>query len=386
MERGLAGWTNQTMSEPLERRTKLLDWGLSKEKAMVLSRVYAQSNRVRLEGIRQLAKMPDESAECNWTLSRLINDRETPVRAAAMAAVWSRKPTQDVVNALWYRAVAGPLARESGGGGGGGGMRIMPFDGDVMGHMLKVDFPGSEPMQFGEEDESMYHFDAQLAADVLIHLKSDLVADKVRAHVADRAKAGKNLALDSDPESTLVSHRLVEVYKVKEAIPLLAAEALGAQTDEMGGDMNGRPFIWSRRTMAIGTLLTLIGKDPGDFELMRMRNFGETRGWMWGTDMDQQEMMQGNMSDGAPVRAFYAFWKDHHAEYGVKTEPSNAHVPPPPGARGGRGRGFGGRPMPVEPLPPPGNIGGPAIDVPAREGPAPEEPVEAPVRPFRGRG
>ena len=117
----------------------------------------------------------------------------------------------------------------------------------------------------------------------------------------------------------------------------------------MGGDMNGRPFMWSRRTIAIGTLATLIGKEPSEFELMRARNFGDSRTWMWATDVDQQAMMNGNMSDRTPMAAFYAFWKDHYKEYGITEKPTDANIPPPPG-RGGR-RGRGGGPIPIEPGP-----------------------------------
>jgi len=39
LERGLAGWTIQTMGEPIERRRALLAWGLGKDAAPVIGRV-----------------------------------------------------------------------------------------------------------------------------------------------------------------------------------------------------------------------------------------------------------------------------------------------------------------------------------------------------------
>ncbi|HVT79069.1 MAG TPA: hypothetical protein VHM90_00315 [Phycisphaerae bacterium] len=366
MERGLAGWTIQTMAEPLEKRTALLNWGLTKERADILARCYGQSKRTRIQAIKDLAKMEDEGA--SWTLAKLINDPETPVRAQAMASAWSRKPTVPVVDALWYRAVAGPLTVA---GREGRMMRAMEDSGNI-----KIDFPGtSDPMEFGEDDESAGFFDSQLAGAVLVHLNSDLVAEKMKALLAERVKQNKTLALMEDPDWTLVTHWLVETYKIKEAVPVLAMEAFSDNTEQMGGDMNGREFMWTGRTMAIGTLCTLIGKEPGDFGLFKARNMGETKDWMWAVDANLNAG-GGGQPDAAAVRGFYTFWQQHHAEYGVKEEP-----PPSPirNVRGGRGR------IPLE--------GGPAVDVPARPMPigpppapggvAPEGPANEPL-PARG--
>ena len=357
MERGLSGWTIQTMSEPLERRQTLLAWGLTKDNGPALARAYSGGLRVRIDGVKQVAKSEDEGA--SWTLSRLINDRETAIRAAAMAACWARKPNPDIVNSLWFRAVTGPLSRENMGGpvgmmegrfgGFGGAIAVDSFAPDGV-NMIRVDFPGGDPMEFDDSSEGNEFFDAQLAGDVLVHLKSPLVAEKIKGFVDERAKAGKNLCQSSNPDWILIPHRLVETYTVKEAIPMLAQEALGSDTDEMGGDMNGRSFMWSRRTMAIGTLAKLIGKDPSDFDLFRAHDTGDSRGWIWAVEVNQQAMMNGNAgNDFRAVKAFYAYWKDHHAEFGVKEAPAKPSEPPaggmmPPGFP----RGIRGIPVPAD--------------------------------------
>jgi hypothetical protein len=237
--------------------------------------------------------------------------------------------------------------------------------------MLKVDFPGGEPMEFDTGDESNEFFDSQLASDVLVHMKSPLVAQRVKTLVEERVKAGKTLSLDVDPDWTLVAHRLVETYEIKDAIPILAAEALGNLSDEMGGDMNGRPFMWSRRTMAMGTLAKLIGKEPGDFGLIRAKDGGDPRGWMWAVEMNPQQMNMNGTSDAAAMRLFFDFWKDHHNEYGVKEEPSAASIPVP--RRGGRGRG-GVMIDPVQngPVPVPVPLNGPNTKFPLNPAAVPE--------------
>jgi hypothetical protein len=381
MERGLAGWTIQTMDETPDRRKPLLAWGLTRENGPILARAYAQRLRTRLDGIKQLAKSDADGA--NWTLARLVNDRLSAVRAATMALCWSRQPSDDIVNALWFRAVTGPLARNDIPGMPAGTLEAngapelagetIAMGGGMRENAIKVDFPGGEPMEFDDSNDSAEFFDALLASDVLVHLNSPLVAGKVKTLVAERAKAGKTLCHSQDLDWTLVAHRLVETYMVKDAIPVLAVEALSADSEDLGGDMNGRPFMWSPRTMAIGTLAKLIDKDPADFDLIRARNTGDARGWMWAVDVNPQQMNNGNGdADLKVVKAFYAFWKDHHAEYGVKDAPSSAAVAQPnrvvmPGFRG-------------RPVPPPEVLLPPA---PARE-PGATQAAPAAVPPAPG--
>ena len=129
---------------------------------------------------------------------------------------------------------------------------------------------------------------------------------------------------------------------------MLAEEALAARSDEMGGDMNGRPFMWSSRTMAIGVLCKLIGKDPADFQVKRVRGADDPRGWIWAVDVNPGPLNgggAGGAADGAAVRAFYAWWKDHHGEYGVKEEPSTAGLPRQGRARRGEARQSFQRPI-----------------------------------------
>ena len=359
MESGLAHWTMETMGEPVERRKALLAWGLGTAVSPVLARTYSEKLTIRLDGVKRLAALEDEGA--SWTLSRLINDHDTAVRAAAMAAVWNRKPQTDVVAALWYRGVSGPLAHSE----QAWRRDRMMVEGPQ--NTLTVDFPEGDPLEFTEENDGSEFYDALLAGGVLVHLKSPLVGDRIAKFVAERSKAGKLLVVPDDYEFGLVTHRLVETYEVKEAIPMLAMEALGTQHDDMGGDMNGRPFMWSQRTMAIGVLAKLVGKDPADFQLIRVRNGNDPRGWIWATDLPQGGAvgMRGRAEpDGAPVRAFSTWWREHYREYGVKEEPSVAAVPADPGrggGRGGRGRGA------VDPLPGPMPVPGGGVVGPAGE-------------------
>ena len=60
--------------------------------------------------------MPDDATGgAAWTFSRLINDPETPVRAAAMAACWVAQADGGRGGAPWFLAVTGPLGKSNAG-------------------------------------------------------------------------------------------------------------------------------------------------------------------------------------------------------------------------------------------------------------------------------
>jgi len=385
MERGIAGWARQTMSEPAERRQKLLAWGLSPNVMPVLARVYADRVRVRVQGVGELGKIDDAensrnpagttagnsdvTASIDWTLSRLINDKAEPVRAAAMAACWGRKPSRELVAALWLRAVQGPLDREA------AGQPMMEEGNDSAGN-IAVNFPGGSPLQFDDSSDTPDFDDGHLACDILLHLESPLVGDRLKVLVRERDKAGKDFSSQNTPDWALTTHRLIEAYGVKEAIPILATEAFDPQPETVGGD----GFFWTRRTLAIGTLAKLIGQDPETFGLRHVRNSEDERAWIWAVDAPPQvngPPMPGVMPtvpDGEAVKAFYAWWSAHHAEYGVKEAPSKAALPREDlrGGAGGMRGGFfpgrlinpGGAMIPAPPPAAPADKVGP-FDVPA---------------------
>ena len=329
MERGIAGWARQTMSEPVERRRKLLAWGLSPKVMPVLARAYAERVKVRVQGINELGKLDDAAngqspgpttvenanitASVDWTLAQLVNDKAEPVRAAAMASCWSRKPSQELVTALWFRAVQGPLNREEAG-------QPMMEEGNESGGNVEVNFPGGSPLQFDADNDGPDFDDGHLACDILLHFDSPLVKERLKDLVRNRDKAGKDLSGQNSPDWALTTHRLIEAYGVKEAIPMLATEAFDPPAETGGGD----GFFWTRRTLAIGTLTRLIGQDPENFGLRHVRHPEDERVWIWAVDAPAPAngppmpgMMQSS-PDGEALKAFYTFWSAHHGEYGVK--------------------------------------------------------------------
>jgi hypothetical protein len=292
MERGLAGWASQAMTAPAELRGKLIEWGVSKEVAPVVARAYGRNRAQQLAAIKELGKMEGPGAD--WTLARLINERESWVRAAAMAAVWDRKATDEVVQAVWYRGVEG-TEREL--------QRDQQETNGQEAESLTVEFPEHEPITIDQEEEDFS--DRELAIAVLAHLQSPLVESRLKIFLAKQEKR-ENPALEDAWE-----HRLLEAYKVKEAVPLLAKVALGDVRENNSRGMGaGTMLMATNRTSAVGAVAVIVGLDPADFELHADRQ--EQITW-W---------VEGQRGDTAAVMKFFDWWRVHYKEYGVKEEPT----------------------------------------------------------------
>jgi hypothetical protein len=291
MEHGLAGWASQAMTAPAEVRGKLIEWGVSKEMAPVLGRIYGRNRGQQLAAIKELGKIEGPGAD--WTLARLMRERESWVRAAAMAAAWDRKPTEELVAAAWYRGVEGTEREREQAQLDETGQEPAP---------LVVEFPEHEPiiLDMPEEDFS----DRDLAVSVLVHMQSPLVEARLKALVAKQAKQ-ENSSLEDSWE-----HRLLEAYKVREAVPFLARVALGEVRENSSRNVGASTMEGTNRTSAAGAVAVIVGIDPADFELHADKE--EMIGW-W---------VEGQHGDTAAVMKFFDWWRVHYKEYGVKQPPA----------------------------------------------------------------
>ncbi|HVX83591.1 MAG TPA: hypothetical protein VH253_02120 [Phycisphaerae bacterium] len=273
-EAALAQWTAQAMAAPADKRPALLDWGLSNKNAPILAKAFSTDPAQRIAGIAALGKLPGPFAD--WTLARLLAARQSWVRDAAMAAAWDRTPTPEIVNLLWRRAIPPDENADS------------PDDQPT----LKIPFPDHDPIEVPAEDDDSD--DQELALLLLRHMHSPLVADHINAVIAQRLKK------PTDDDDTSL-HRLAETYKLKQAIPLLARDALG----DVRGRSEGNHTMATNRTSAIGALCTILALDLETFDLSP----SDDNSYAWKTDND---------NDARPVLKFFDWWRVHASEYGAK--------------------------------------------------------------------
>jgi hypothetical protein len=248
MEQALAAWTQDAMTAPNQRRQQLLEWGLSAKVAPLLARTYSKHRREQIAAIIELGKLDGPGAD--WTLARLLNERESWVRAAAVAALWNRPLTPEIAAALWYRAVEGPEREQE-------AQRIAE-DTDTAASPLEINIPDHDPVEVPPDEDDFS--DRDLLVDLLVHLQSPLVAEKVEALVDRRTK--KEAPLGEGWE-----HRLVEAYKIKTAVPLLARVATGEIEQNSGRSEGGQVMTGTNRTSAAGALATIVGIDPAEWNL-----------------------------------------------------------------------------------------------------------------------
>ena len=159
---GVTRWAIDALQLPPEQRQAQIKWGLNPEVLPIVARIYSPTLNNRIEGIKQLPKYDD--ADVSFLLARLLSDSDRAVYLGAMEAVWDRKPTDAIVDALWYRAVENGFALPNSQPVGRGGNMVF-FRGRPIGDNIAA----SRRLQ-----------DDKIAVEVLINLKAPQMRDRLK--------------------------------------------------------------------------------------------------------------------------------------------------------------------------------------------------------------
>jgi hypothetical protein len=276
---GLTRWMIDIYKLPAEERTAQLNFGLQPDMIPVLALAFSADPDKRVEGVKALAKI--DKPEATALLAKMLSDPDRLVYIAAMEAVWDKKPTNEIVDALWDRAVeAGMTAYR--GGGVAAVVQNVKFRGKVI--------PGHN---FIDNSYIRRQQDAGIACDVLVNLKAPQVAAKLKTFLGGYEKAmdgtNPNVSFwmytgNSEPMRNVF--RLIEAYKSKDVIGTLYRIATGPVRQRQQGQMNNEKYFMSNRTMALGTVLGLTGQNLEDYKVKRLANLGNM--WTSPTEADEE--------------------------------------------------------------------------------------------------
>ena len=298
---GITRWAIETFTLSDAQRKAQLRWGLSPDLLPILARVFSPASDKRLESLKQLAKLDD--VEASVPLAELLNDPDRAVYVAAMEAVWDRKPTDAIVNSLWNRAVDAGFA-------GSSSQRLdhgdnIVFRGRALSGAVRAGFPGSQ-MQ-----------DHQLAVEVLIHLRSPQVTDKLGTLFAkiDQEIAGENInnmyLTLNDPMKN--AYLIAEAYRPKEIVPMLYHLAIGRITNRaqlLDQMINERRF-YSNRVTPLALFVLITEQSLEEYKLRKLTTAGEL--WTVPTEADENDA----------VEKIKSWWQKHAQEYGTpRVDPS----------------------------------------------------------------
>jgi hypothetical protein len=264
---GLIRWVVSVLKMPAEGRAAELQL-ISNPKALpTLSKIFSARSSLRVEGIQALAT-PDLSEASpmgvDLLLAHLVDDDDRAVSLAAMEVIWERKPSAPVVNVLWRRAVEE-------------GMNRSLQSAVALQHRKQLTFLG-RPVQnsagFFTSPGQPGANDSDIATEVLAHLQSPLVKEKLIAFFRQAAEmsaradvTNTQLYAYSTMPSARNAYALLEAYKPLEVIPSLYRLATSrAAPPQSYSDRAGR-YVATNRTSAIAALTMLTGQRSEDYQL-----------------------------------------------------------------------------------------------------------------------
>ncbi len=274
---GLSRWILGALNLPEERRRALLAFGLKPEVLPIVAKSASLTPSLRVEAVRALAHLKDPIA--NEILAPLLDDDDRAVSVAAMEAAWDREPNDAIIDRLWDRAVEAGFAIYNPPG------ETQPeifFRGQALGPTF-YDNSAYRKMQ-----------DADIACEVLVHLKSPQVGAKLTAFF-EKVNRAINQATPRDNRIWMYGatsapmknvYTLLTAYHPKEALPVLFQLATGQMRQPFNGQINNRHYFWSNRTLPFATLLLLTDQDPGDYKLSQVNPPVGT--WAFLTQADEE--------------------------------------------------------------------------------------------------
>ena len=318
-----------TLAEP--QRKAMLAWGLAPENFPLIARAYSRKTETRAAAAKDLAKLNNDNAI--HILGQLLDDHDREVSLTAMDALWDKTPTPAIIDALWDRSVAMAMQQ----------FRPRPVNTkniNVHGRIVQVQ----------DYDYNYYNIrmqDADVAVDVLNHMKSPLVATKLNElftdflNIKDANDYRWHLLSPNYGQGGLALSRLIDAYKPKTAVVFLVKSLRSNNNDGYNNQMNNIQYRLSSRIDSAALLLKITGQDPDDFKLKKTPNFGD-RWVLEGTEKEEEAM----------IKKVEAWWKIHGNEYdpSVPVPTTNASTKPADTQAA----------KPAAAVPPPG-LGGPGM-------------------------
>jgi hypothetical protein len=280
---------------------KIAAWALEPEHAMAVAAAYDREAGKRAWAAHELAKFPGEQADA--LLARLIEDAQREVSLSAMDACWDRAASQVVVDALWNKVIVY-------------GLRAMGANLELVGTAKKRDEPLHGPRQLEFRGRVLQDYDyymrmslrvqdGDVATDLLVHFKSELVRKRVAGLFEELGRSAGNVQLVRYVLSTrygTVSRyamQLMQAYKPPNAIPALLGLMDSAPVDGNEQTINGQACYFSMRADLIGFIVELADLDRETYHVARMQNWGAS----WA-------IMGGAKEEAEAVKRLKDWWKN----------------------------------------------------------------------------
>jgi hypothetical protein len=307
---------NITAEGESDERAALITWALQPQQALLVAAAYDREAVQRAAAARPLTMLKDKQADI--LLAKLIDDPDREVSLAAMDACYDRPASREIVDALWNKTIV--MGLKSMGANMGTAARPKPlvFRGRVLAndnYHLRV----SQRAQDGE-----------VATDLLLHYKSELVREHMAKLFDDlgpgQASAQTLRYLLSRNYGGLAFNatRLIQAYRPPNAIPKLLA-ILSATEDGREQTINGQVMRFSTRAELMGFIVAIAGLERSEYSLVQMQG-----GMQWA-------IKGGAKEESEAVEKLKRWWGANYRNFGA----TSAEIGPAIKLEGGSGFGRG---------------------------------------------
>jgi hypothetical protein len=315
---------DQVASESADAEA-IVAWGLEPGNVPLVAASYHRGETERSGASGALAQSGSKYADV--LLARLIDDGDREVSIRAMDAAYDREPSEVLVDALLKKAILNTLRNS--------GISIEKATGPrnpAQGKQLQI-----RGRSFHINDAYIEFnrraADGEVAVDVLLHYKSDLVKQRVgvlfeKIIAQGGANAVRYLSSPNYGSTAVHATRIIQQYRPASLYAVLVGSLLAPSSGGNTQTINGQECYISARTEMIGYLVQLAELDPEHYNLTQMRNWGY--GWMIKGGVKEEEKAAADL---------VAWWKVHYKEFGATTP--EVKVPSDLGQGGryyGRGR------------------------------------------------
>jgi hypothetical protein len=214
-----------------------------------------------------------------------------------MEAVWDRKPTDEVIDALWLRSVDILIqaARQRSVGNAAVGNADAMLKARIAAAAVQIDYRRT--------------YDNDAATEVLLHLKSPRGAERLdktiaqlQKDAADAAEKKVNIVATPYNEGARNLNRLIDLYRTPLAVDYLLKNLDSEIGTRQQFNINNKQIFVSNRTSALATLILISGQKPEDFKLGPANNIWYSQ-WAAGSEADESAAIE-------KIKKWYAEHKD----------------------------------------------------------------------------
>jgi len=298
LNQGLARFTTVAVLLPDDQREALMAWAYSDAGVSIAGRAFSSSKAVRVSAAQELASATGPCAD--WFLGHLVEDLDREVALTAMDVAGNRKPTPELVEAIFNKSIIFSL-RQYGIPMGPDAANISSRQITIHGHVTYLYDYAMQQARFNDSD---------IATEILIAWNDPAIRQRIDQFFVDLSHlpAGSGDARfrvlsTSNGTPGINLAQLIQAYHPQGIIKFAAGGAFTAARDSYNFNINGQVYHGSSRLDAMALLISATDQDLADYGIVHVPQYGR---WAVLGNADAED---------AASKKLQAWWKANGAKY-----------------------------------------------------------------------